>query len=137
MFGRYTIPSVWRHASTRTPALGKNCSTNPFTCNDSLLFDCLTLQYARLPRLFVLPRQNYRIEYPSAFLLEVASSMTEVLQGPPDIYEGQGKGRVRCISTPLENEVRRERGQDDAGERHLPDEERRTSRDECLTVTDE
>eukprot|EP00752_Nemacystus_decipiens_P001840 g1774.t1 len=48
--------------------------------------------------------ENYRIEYPSAFLLEVASSMTEVLQGPPDIYEGQGKGRVQCISTPLENE---------------------------------
>eukprot|EP00903_Cladosiphon_okamuranus_P008054 g7768.t1 len=48
--------------------------------------------------------ENYRIEYPSAFLLEVASSMTEVLQGPPEIYEGQGKGRVQCISTPLENE---------------------------------
>lgn len=31
--------------------------------------------------------------------------MTEVLQGPPEIYEGKGK-RVQCISTPLENEVR-------------------------------
>lgn len=53
--------------------------------------------------------QNYRIEYPAAFLLEVASSMTEVLQGPPEMHElyaGNGKGRVRCISTPLENEVR-------------------------------
>lgn len=49
--------------------------------------------------------QNYRIEYPSAFLLEVASSMTEVLQGPPELFDGRGKGRVRCISTPLENEV--------------------------------
>lgn len=32
--------------------------------------------------------------------------MTEVLQGPPEIYEGKGVGRVQCISTPLENEVR-------------------------------
>lgn len=32
--------------------------------------------------------------------------MTEVLQGPPEIYEGRGKGRVQCISTPLENEVK-------------------------------
>ncbi|CAM9212486.1 unnamed protein product, partial [Ectocarpus sp. 12 AP-2014] len=51
--------------------------------------------------------ENYRIEYPAAFLLEVASSMTEVLQGPPEMHElyaGNGKGRVRCISTPLENE---------------------------------
>lgn len=31
--------------------------------------------------------------------------MTEVLQGPPEIYEGKGMGRVQCISTPLENEV--------------------------------
>lgn len=36
--------------------------------------------------------------------------MTEVLQGPPEVYEGQGKGRVRCISTPLENEVNLIRG---------------------------
>lgn len=32
--------------------------------------------------------------------------MTEVLQGPPDVYEGKEAGRVQCISTPLENEVR-------------------------------
>lgn len=54
--------------------------------------------------------QHYRIEYPAAFLLEVASSMTEVLQGPPEIYEGRGKGPVRCISTPLENEVKKMMG---------------------------
>lgn len=52
--------------------------------------------------------QHYRIEYPAAFLLEIASSMSEVLQGPPELHEGRGKGRVRCISTPLENEVKRD-----------------------------
>lgn len=50
--------------------------------------------------------QNYRIEYPAAFLLEVASSITEVLQGPPDIAGIRGRGRPRCISTLLENEVK-------------------------------
>lgn len=31
--------------------------------------------------------------------------MTEVLQGPAELYDGRGRGRVRCISTPLENEA--------------------------------
>ncbi|CAM9317037.1 unnamed protein product, partial [Laminaria digitata] len=48
--------------------------------------------------------ETYRIEYPAAFLMEVASSMAEVLQGPPEQFDGRSKGRVRCISTPLENE---------------------------------
>lgn len=38
--------------------------------------------------------------------MEVASSITEVLQGPPELMGARGKGRVRCISTLLENEVR-------------------------------
>lgn len=49
--------------------------------------------------------QDYRIEYPAAFLLEVAASMTEVLQGPQEVDEGGLRGRIRCISTQLENEV--------------------------------
>ena len=69
-----------------------------------------TPQFISSPRLPVVfcscSIQNYRIEYPSAFLLEVAASMVEVLQGPPDVHDGRGRGRVRCISTPLENEVR-------------------------------
>ena len=74
---------------------------------DSISVECV---FRAHPWPWHVGRQNYRIEYPSAFLLEVASSMTEVLQGPPEIYEGRGKGRVQCISTPLENEVRQERG---------------------------
>lgn len=49
--------------------------------------------------------QDYRIEYPAAFVLEVAASMTEVLQGPQEVDEGGVRGRIRCISTQLENEV--------------------------------
>lgn len=31
--------------------------------------------------------------------------MTEVLQGPQEVDEGGVRGRIRCISTQLENEV--------------------------------
>lgn len=49
--------------------------------------------------------QDYRVEYPAPFLHEIAASITEVLQGPPELLGVRGRGRPRCISTLLENEV--------------------------------
>ncbi|CAM9376579.1 unnamed protein product, partial [Discosporangium mesarthrocarpum] len=74
------------------------------------LLENLYSEKGGVPVLFTSPyyvqlmTESYHVEHPEAFLFEVASVMTDVLQGPDPQGMGRAKGRARCISTPLENE---------------------------------